>query len=210
MTFKKNIRLIWRLLVLFTFISSLHAQTNPGKTAFEVWSDLTEAGINFNENKVHVQSLEKEGNYIMFGAEKEGSSALLTRVMGPNKHGFKKWLSRLDEDSRKKFLKDFLDGMNSGKYRLGEVKNTKGEKIPLDLEHLKGVRFNELSLEELENKFDKFLENAGDKSFSHIKPQTRINIFNGKFSGLNQTNSFILSLTFINIKAVFYSLVNTE
>ena len=206
MTFKKNIRLIWRLLVLFTFISSLHAQTNPGKTAFEVWNDLTEAGINFNENKVHVQGLEKEGNYIMFGAEKEGSSALLTRVMGPNKHGFKKWLSRLDEDSRKKFLKDFLDGMNSGKYRLGEVKNTKGEKIPLDLEHLKGVRFNELSLEELENKFDKFLENAGDKSFSHIKPQTRMNIFNGKFSGLNQTNSFKSLRTEIPIYQTFIPL----
>jgi len=180
--------LIWHLFLLIAFIPVASSQSDSKKTAFDVWTDLTEAGINFNENKVHVQGLDEVGNHVMFGAEKEGSSALITRVMGPNKQGFKKWISTLNEESRKNFLKDFLDGMQSGKYRLSDVKNAKGELVPLDLNHLKGASFDSLSLKELEDKFDDYLKNAGDKSFSHLKPQIRMNIFNGKFSGLNQSN----------------------
>ncbi len=187
MKFQK-ILIIWHLFFLIAIIPTASSQSDPGKTAHDVWNDLTESGINFNENKVHVQGLDNVGNHVMFGAEKEGSSALITRVMGPNKEILEKWIKTLDEESRKKFLKDFLDGMLSGKYRIKEVKNAKGELVPLDLNHLRGSSFENLSLEELEDKFDNFLKNAGDKSFSHIKPQTRMNIFNGKFSGLNQSN----------------------
>lgn len=188
-------------LVLFTVLLltfQLWAQEIERKSAHEIWTEMTEAGITQHQRRTYVagapgveqaEAAADAGKYVMFGGEKEGSSALITRVMGPDKASFKTYVERLPEEQRAKFLREFLDGWSSGRYRLNGVKNAAGELVQVDLTGLKGVNYQSLSATDLDAKFDLFLERTGDTSFSHIKKQTRMNIFNGKFEGLSQLGS---------------------
>ncbi len=166
-------------------------------SAHQVWSDMTEAGVTEHDRRTYIKGTEAvaaegaardAGQYVMFGGEKEGSSALISRIMGPNKDYFKQWVEQLPEESRKKFLADFLGGMSSGRYRVREVKDAAGVVQNLDLTGIKGSHFAEMTDEALTEKFNLFLERAGDKSFSFVTPQTRMKIMNGTLPGLSSTS----------------------
>lgn len=164
------------------------------RSAADVWSDMTEAGASQHTRRTYVRGTEAvaaenaardAGQYVMFGGEKEGSSALISRIMGPNKEFFARWVQNLPEDKRKVFISDFLSGMSSGKYRARDVKDAQGVVQNLDLTGIKGSNFAAMDDAALMEKFNLFLERAGDRSFSFVTPQTRMKIMNGNFAGLD-------------------------
>lgn len=134
------------------------------------------------------------GKYVMFGGEKEGSSSLITRVMGPNKKLMNKWVMELDDAKQAEFLREFLSGVTSGKYHARDVVDHSGKKIVLDLSDLKNLDYENMSNIELLKKYEIYIDRAGDKSFSHLNPGTRTKIFNGKFPGTEklQMKKFIV------------------
>jgi hypothetical protein len=185
----------------FFFLATLlsHAalsQDRTEKSAFEIWTDMTEASITQNETKTYVKDApgvdadSDSGKYVMFGGEKEGSSSLITRVMGPKQELLREWINTLPADKREVFLKDFLRGIASGKYRVKEVKNLAGEVLTADWSDLKRQNYQSMNLAELDEKFNIFLNKTGDQAFAHLTPATRTKIFNGKFPGLDTSTSF--------------------
>jgi hypothetical protein len=175
------------LLVLLPFLSW-------GQSSYDVWLDMTEAGVNNHTRRTYVTGAPGKsgeglgadaGKYVMYGGEKEGSSALISRVMGPDKDFFTKWVENMPAENRKKFLVDFLTGVSNGNYRVRVVKNVEGIVQNLDLTDFKNVNFSSLDDVALKEKFQLFLDRAGDKSFSFLNPQTRMKIMNGKLSGLD-------------------------
>jgi hypothetical protein len=164
------------------------------KNANEVWSEMTEAGVTEHERRTYIKGTEAvvaegaardAGQYVMFGGEKEGSSALISRIMGPNKEFFKQWVSQLPEENRKKFLSDLLTGLSTGRTRARDVKNAEGVVQNLDLTGIKGQNFASMSDAALTEKFDLFLERSGDKSFSFLTPSYRMKVMNGTVAGLD-------------------------
>ena len=182
MRFKKD-HFVFLLLVL-TF--TLNAFSQDKKNALDVWNDMTEATILQNDKKIFVENINEAGNHIMFGAEKEGSSHLITKIAGLSKKGFREWVMLLPLENQPLFLRDFLSGMVSGKYRIDEVKNLAGDVVKLDLSDFKDLNFKKMNSVELYKKFKIFLEKAGDKSFSHIKPEIKKAFYEGEFKGLSK------------------------
>lgn len=164
-------------------------------SAHAVWSDMTEAGVNQHNRRTYVRNAAgatsteglapDAGRYVMYGGEKEGSSALISRVMGPDKEFFKRWVDSLAPEAKKAFLVDLLSGVGTGRYRARDVKNAEGVAQVLDLEGLRGQNFAALDEAALAEKFNLFLERGGDKSFSFLTPATRMKIMNGNLPGLS-------------------------
>ena len=205
-----KLRIISSFLILFLSFSAL-AQD---KSAYEIWNEMTEAGLNFDKTQTLVKGAEgvkaldsdgKEiknaGQMVMFGGEKEGSSSLITRIMGPDKDGLKDFVNELEK--KDEFLRAFLSDFSSGQIKVKEVRDAKGVLIPFDLEGLKGVNYSSLSRQELMQKFQIFLDRGGDKSFSHINKQTRIKIFNGNYPGLTSTTGLKENVSYDNYKSLY-------
>lgn len=184
-----KLRILSSLFLLLLSVSAL-AQ----KSGYEIWNQMTEAGLTFDNTQTLVEGapgatlidqngkkVENAGRMVMFGGEKEGSSSLITRIMGPNKQGFKEYVETLPK--KDEFLRVFLSDFVEGKIRVKNVVDQHGKTVPFDLDGLKGVNFDALSSTELMKKFELFLERGGDKSFSHISKPTRIKIFNGTYTG---------------------------
>lgn len=205
-----KLRMISSFLLLFLSLSVL-AQD---KSAYEIWNEMTEAGLNFDKTQTLVKGAEgvkaldsdgKEiknaGQMVMFGGEKEGSSSLITRIMGPDKDGLKDFVNDLDK--KDEFLRAFLSDFSSGKIKVKDVRDAKGVLIPFDLEGLKGINYSSLSSSDLMKKFQIFLDRGGDKSFSHINKQTRIKIFNGNYPGLTRETGLKKNVDYSNYKPLY-------
>ena len=172
--------------LIFTLIFTLSAFSQEEKNALDIWNDMTEGSLIQDQKKIYVENIKEAGNHIMFGAEKEGSSYLITKIAGLNKKGFRDWVITLPLENHPIFLKNFLSGMASGEYSIGEVKNLAGESVKLDLSDFKNLNFQKMSIVNLFKYFNIFLDRAGDKSFSHIKPEIKRAFYEGQFKGLNK------------------------
>lgn len=200
------------LLLLFLSLSAL-AQD---KSAYEIWNDMTEAAINFKDEKILVKGaeevksfdnanklIENAGQMVMFGGEKEGSSALITRVMGPSAPAFQQWVDGLPKDTKERFLRGFLNDFVRGQSREKIVKDVNGKVIPFNLEGLTGIDYLSISSKELDQKFKLYLERGGDRHFSHLKKQARMNIFNGKFGGLTPEHGMKKKVSYSSYKPLY-------
>ncbi len=184
----------------------------PG-SANEVWSDMTEAGVNQHNRRTYVRGAAgapvaeglaaDAGTYVMYGGEKEGSSALISRVMGPKADAMKFWVEQLTPDNRKAFLVDFLTGFANGKYRVRDVKNAEGVIQAFDLNGLRGQNYAAMDDAALTEKFHLFVERGGDKSLSFITPGTRMKMMNGTLPGLTKATGALEVINFGYFEALF-------
>ncbi len=210
------------LLLLLITNTPLRAQDpSLNEKAVDIYNNISRSIVSGSHERILVdgapgseQSLKEgevrdpnSGKYITYGGEKEGSSALITRALGPTEDSFKSYVSSLNEADREKFLRDFLGNWFKGKYRQKNVTNLKGQRVDINskvyeevldeqnkikhtLSSLKKTKWQSADLAKLENSFDIWLKIVGDKSFSFLKKQVRMNIYNGKkIAGLNSQNS---------------------
>lgn len=194
------LRLVFALfLVISATLSYADEPTTPPRSAFDIWLDMTEAGINFEERPILVEGATEidptdgvngpRGNIVMFGAEKEGSSALITRVMGPGRQEFTTMLNEQTPENQEIFLRQFLEDLQSGRSRVREVRSAAGELQTIDYNRIQQLDIANASVEDLRGAFDDWLEQAGDRNFSFLKRIYRQRIFNGRYPGIDQTLS---------------------
>ncbi|HAR41080.1 MAG TPA: hypothetical protein DCS07_00350 [Bdellovibrionales bacterium] len=155
------------------------------RTAAEVWNDLQESSLTRKPLPIGVSG---SPEVISYGGEKEGSSSIITRIMGPDKKKFAKFVSELSDESRVVFLRNFLNGWAEGTYRNDEVRDVNGMLIRPKGEPLKGVDFDKLGDTELKEHFASWLDSVGDRNFSFIKGPIRRKLFNGDFPGLEKNH----------------------
>jgi hypothetical protein len=182
------------LLSIFILLFGLSAFAQNDRTAFDVWSMLKESESSFKATEIDVFNAHPEaiigGNThstVTFGAEKEGSSSVVTRVMGPSSETFLGYVEEWPEEKQKAFLSELMDGYAKGRYREREVTDAiQNVSKNMDLTEFRGVDFHSMSLEDVKLKFKKFLELSEDRPFSFLTKGTRSKIFNGKMEGQTQ------------------------
>ncbi len=178
--------------------------SDAARSAYEVWGSLQEGATMFNANAVMVGDGQTVGDFpvgVTFGGEKEASSGLITRIMGPNSEAFKRKIMALSDSSREEFLRDFLSnyvkGANGYRTFLTEdkdkvdlakdVKDVDGNPKLIDIDKLKEVDYATADLATLDRKFGEFVEMTDGRPMSFIKPAVRMKIFKGKLPGLEAT-----------------------
>ncbi len=178
------------------------------QSAFDIYSQLQESATSFNAKAVMVngdmaQTGLTEGVGVSWGAEKEASSALITRVMGPPSDKFQSMVNGLEESKRKEFLSDFLDNYmkNANGYRTfkteegvvvdlaSDVKDINGDSKLINLDELRGVDYKTADLSVLEAKFTKWLEMTDGKPMTFVKPSVQSKLFKGQLPGLDSSNN---------------------
>lgn len=172
------------------------------RSAHQVYGELQESGVGFNARALMVSGVEaNEGlaGGITWGAEKEASSWLILKAMGPSGEGFKQYIRSLDDEDRAVFLRDFLSNYvkNANGYRTfrtedgsvidlaRDVKNASGEAVTLDLSELKQVNFESATLAQLDSQFEALVDQMKDKPMSFIKPNIRSKFWKSSLPGLS-------------------------
>ena len=171
------------------------------KTAYEAWADLQYSGASYDARALLVDGETLPGMLggVTFGAEKEASSSLLTRVMSPKTAVVIQQLKKLSQAEREKFYRDFLENYakDANGYRTYKDATT-GKKIDLakdvvdidgnpkvlDLTELKSIDAKTADFETLENVFKNLFEQMEDRCMSFIKPVVRRKFFTGALPGL--------------------------
>lgn len=171
------------------------------KTAYEVWGEMMESSVSFNAKAQQVLGSGRRS--ISWGGEKEGSSSYVTRIFGPNAASLRIAVEELDEDEQKEFLREFFTGWLNPKggssYRVwideegnrfdpaSELLDYKGNNKAMDISFLDGLNPDEASLEELQDKWSKWISKTNDSPFSYLTPLTRRKLYKGEFSTLTET-----------------------
>ncbi len=171
------------------------------KTAYEAWADLQYSGASYSAKALLVddQTLPGMLGGVTYGAEKEASSSLLTRVMSPSTAIIKKNIDTLSAENKEKFFRDFLENYakDSNGYRTYKDVTT-GKKIDLardvvdgegnpkviDLTELKATDVKTADLATLEKVFYNLFEQMEDRAMTFIKPTVRRKFFTGNLPGL--------------------------
>ncbi|MBL7716146.1 MAG: hypothetical protein JNL01_11840 [Bdellovibrionales bacterium] len=156
----------------------------PLKSAYQIFSEMLEMGITGREIPILIVSKEGKELPVSWGGEKEGTSTMITRVLGPNKSEFKNLASALG-DSEKGFLAQFLSAAVSGSIIQKNVVDMNGNPVAFDVSELRGKDFSSMNLKDLRASLDVYLEKLGDKHFSFIKPAIRRKIAQGEFPGMD-------------------------
>ncbi len=171
------------------------------RSAHQVYGELQESGVGFSARALMVDGADANGDLaggVTWGAEKEASSWLILKAMGPSGDQFKNFIGNLPDDKRELFLRDFLSNYakdangyrtfrdDSGKVidLARDVKNVDGEAKTLDLAFLKETNFETASLSELDEKFAKLCEAWEGKPMSFIKPSVRAKLWKSQLPGL--------------------------
>ncbi len=174
------------------------------RSAHQVYGELQESGVGFNARALLVDGADPNGNLaggVTWGAEKEASSWLILKAMGPSGNQFKGYISNLPEDKREEFLRDFLRNYakDANGYRTfrddngvvidlaRDVKSVEGQAKTLDLTFLKTTDFDNASLSELDEKFATLVDMWEDKPMSFIKPSVRSKFWKSQLPGLAGT-----------------------
>jgi hypothetical protein len=148
------------------------------KSAAEVWDAMIEGRLTGSNVPITVNGT--SGTFA-FGGEKEGSSSVITRVMGPKPEGFKSYVASLPEAQRPAFVRAFLSEWASGHIRQKDVRALDGTLKDFDPTPYRNVAA--LPDAEVMQKFDAWLAQTGDRPFSFIKSAARRKLYNGDFSG---------------------------
>jgi hypothetical protein len=169
------------------------------QSAFEIYSQLQESATSFNTRAVLVdgEAIEGLAGGVTWGGEKEASSSLLTRVMGPDSDYFKSIINDMDETGQKKFYRDFLGNYvkNANGYRTyrteegvvldlaRDVVDVDGNPKTIDMAGLQGIDFETAELDVLKEKFGYWIDQTEGKPMAFMKPDTRRKFFKGKLPG---------------------------
>jgi hypothetical protein len=156
---------------------------------------MMEASVSFNAKAVKVKGT--DGGRVTWGAEKEGSSSIITRVTGPTIGDLNDVIDSGDSKAfYKAFFKGWLDDDASRSFRVYkdedgvkrdssvDLKDHKGRQKKMDISFLRGFDPNTASRSELKRMWEKWCEKTNDNPFSYIAPKTRRKIFRGEFPGM--------------------------
>ncbi len=143
------------LIIGFLLADSLHAQ------AFETWRQLLEEGKGVRPG---------QDFGLTWGAEKEGSSAILTRVASPSGATLRDFVETLSPHNKALFLRHFF-----GHYKRGGDYSIKA----IDVGNVEGA-----SLGALEEAWESWIAMTDDSPFSFLSEKARRGIFNGTWPGL--------------------------
>jgi hypothetical protein len=156
------------------------------KSAADAWAGLVESSLLGTDAELPVSGA--VGKFT-FGAEKEGSSSMITRVMSPPPEVIKNMVNQMSEPNQRSYLLDFIKNYANGRYRNSPVDKT-GR--PIDVPQLEGVsdaQLNAMSTSELLRVHQEWLDKSGLAPFSFLRPQVRQKIFDGTLPGLNSAYS---------------------
>ncbi len=164
------------------------------KSAYEIWGEMMEASVGYSAKATGVLGSGRRS--ITWGAEKEGSSSYVTRILGPNANAFSSVLPA-SESTRIKFLKEFftrwMNNTPGQSIRVWvddkgvlhdpakELFDEKGRNKAINMSFLNGFNPKEASLEELEEKWQQWVSKANNSPFSYLSPLTRRQLFKGEF-----------------------------
>ncbi|AZZ37030.1 hypothetical protein CIK05_09570 [Bdellovibrio sp. qaytius] len=170
-----SIRILFCLALILSSIA--HAQKAPGVdySSYDIFQMIMDQSINLKAVEIPVLGTNREVP-VTFGAEKEGSSAKILKVMSPNKELFENFLR--DEENRE-FANKFIQEFIAGKHRQKNVVNSEGEVVsllPLNAE-LRNLEWSTLSEVDYEAALKKFIETFPKSPFSFIDAKTRMDIF---------------------------------
>ena len=170
------------------------------KSAFEIYSQLQESSTSFNTRAVLVdgEAIEGLAGGVTWGGEKEASSSLLTRVMGPDTDYFKSSVvGNMNRGQQEEFYRDFLSNYvkNANGYRTyrteegvvldlaRDVVDVNGNPKLIDMTGLQGVDYDTASFDVLKEKFNLWIDQTEGKPMAFMKPNIRRKIFKGEMPG---------------------------
>jgi len=179
------------------------AQEETARTAYSVYADLQESATSFNAKALLVNgdlAIDGMEGGVTWGAEKEASSGLITRIMTPPGSDLKSLVDNLPEENRKEFLKDWFNNYFKSANGYRTWKNDEGVTIDyarditdgdgvaktIDIESLR-FEPEAASLEELQAKWVQFVDMTEDKPLSFMKPSVRMKLFKGQLPGLSDS-----------------------
>ncbi|MCK5072739.1 MAG: hypothetical protein KAQ98_04880 [Bacteriovoracaceae bacterium] len=177
--------------------------TREIKTAYEAYKMLRRSHHTKEPIGLEVRNATKEINrgLVSYGAEKEGSSSRITKVMGPTVQTLDLSLKKLSEEERKAFLSEFMDRVKRGKGVVSSVRKLDGTTITVDRSKFQNIDFFSLDLNKLEQHFNAWTDQTEDNPFSFMSRKLRQDIHGGNVSGLSPP--FTESITdFDNVKWV--------
>lgn len=171
------------------------------KSAYEVWADLQYSGASYDAKAIMVNGEAMPGmtGGVTFGAEKEASSSLITRVMTPPTELLQGKINSLAEADQEAFYRDFLSNYAKGAngYRTykdmftgkkidlaTDVIDAEGNPKVIDLTELKATNIEEANLDTLKTVFNNLFAQMDGRPMTFIKPTVRMKLFNGKLPGL--------------------------
>ena len=176
------------LLLILSFIVSpalfaAEDAAQPPRTAFDVYQQLQQSSLYKEEIPIPAAGYEGSTDMVAsFGAEKEGSSSIITRVMGPSAEHFNQMVNALPPEEKAKFQRDFLKGWVSGTYRQKKVVDKDGVNKMFDFADLR-KNYDALTPEELNGEFGTWLARTEGRPYSFINSATRRKLFNGEMPG---------------------------
>lgn len=199
------------LTLLFALISAtipferVIANDPPERAAYSVYADLQESATSFNARALMVGddlTIEGMDAGVTYGAEKEASSSLITRIMTPSSEKLKTMVAGMPEESKKVFLSDFFTNYmkNANGYRTykneqgvvvdyaRDVTDIDGNPKTIDLEAFRNLDFENMSAADLEAKWVQWLDMTEDRPLSFLKPTVRTKMFHGKLPGLSESH----------------------
>ena len=170
------------------------------KSAYDMWGLLQQGATQYQANAVQVggENIDGFNAGVTFGAEKEASSGLITRILGPDAQLFSEYIFNLPEANRKKFISNFLENYikNANGYRTyitedgvkvdlaSDVRDIDGNSKIIDLEQFKGIDYSTAEISVLDEKFKSFVTMTEDRPMSFIKPAVRMKMFKANLPGL--------------------------
>lgn len=180
---KRLLRTFSYLLIgLFVLSSSLYAADNP--STYEIFQRLRESALTHDAMPVRVLRGSEEVNWglVTYGAEKEGSSARLVRVAGPNAESFLDAVRSSDEMSQERFLRSFFGEMLSS--QKPEVQDIEGRYIRAAIDFTSLEQISNASTSDLMHSFERWLAQTSDAPYSFMKLNLRRKLFYGELAGM--------------------------
>ncbi len=168
--------------ILHLLAGSLAFAQTPGD-AYQIFHQLQKS--NLIEKPFEVTPI---GNtsVVTYGAEKEGSSAIITRIFGPDSEYFLKIFDNLSQDNKINFARSFLSGLKSQSLLEKNVVDADGLSYQLNLNFLNTVDLGSLTETNSRDLIQRFLQQTNDQAFSFLNRSTRVQLFNGTFRGLTK------------------------
>ena len=164
---------VFLFVIGFLAADSLHASVS------ETWRQLLEEGKGVRPGRDFG---------LTWGAEKEGSSAILTRVASPSGATLRDFAETLSPENKALFLRHFfLHYRRGGDYSVeGEVRALDGKLRRISWQKISLEDIEGASLEALEEAWESWIAMTDDSPFSFLSSKARRGIFEGTLPGLSQ------------------------
>lgn len=157
------------------FSANLLAEDQLAERAHDVYSELLESGITLEARSAKVTGTSSS---VTFGAEKEGSSSLITKVMGPGGEAFQTYAQVLGDTFYRSFLQVIVN--ENGLER--QVVDQNGVDLSLSAVQVQALK-SKIQSGTPQEAFEFFISLTQGRPFSYLKSNFRRRLFNGEVPG---------------------------